>query len=126
MRVGAPTATPTTTLCPPARLQQQEPHRAALVLILGFMGVEVVGGILSGTLAPLADAGHMHTGAASIALALLAMHVGNRAATDPCESIGEEPPHSTHLTPWARGGYHLRASPLTFASRCYVRKGGNK
>lgn len=40
MRVGAPTATPTTTLCPPARLQQEEPHRAALVLILGFMGVE--------------------------------------------------------------------------------------
>ena len=25
---------------PPARVQQTEPHRAALVLILGFMGVE--------------------------------------------------------------------------------------
>ena len=54
---------------------------AALVLILGFMCVEVVGGILSGSLALLADAGHMLTDAASIALALMAMHFGNRAAS---------------------------------------------
>ena len=54
---------------------------AALVLIVGFMCVEVVGGILSGSLALLADAGHMLTDAASIALALMAMHFGNRAAS---------------------------------------------
>ncbi len=40
----------------------------ALVLIGGFMVAEVVGGILSGSLALLADAGHMLTDAASIAL----------------------------------------------------------
>ena len=37
----------------------------ALVLIVGFMVAEVIGGIYSGSLAPLADAGHMLTDAAS-------------------------------------------------------------
>ena len=46
----------------------------AFVLIAGFMFIEVVGGFLSGSLALLADAGHMLTDAASIALALGAMH----------------------------------------------------
>ena len=46
---------------------------SAFVLIAGFMFVEVIGGILSGSLALLADAGHMLTDAASIALALVAM-----------------------------------------------------
>ena len=50
----------------------------ALVLIGGFMVVEVVGGILSGSLALLADAGHMLTDAASIALAIFAMWIAGR------------------------------------------------
>ena len=50
----------------------------ALVLIGGFMIVEVVGGILSGSLALLADAGHMLTDAASIALALFAVWIAGR------------------------------------------------
>ena len=62
---------------------------AAFVLIAGFMLVEVIGGILSGSLALLADAGHMLTDAASIALALLAMHFAGR-------------PHSVQRT----FGYH--------------------
>jgi len=45
------------------------------------MCVEVVGGILSGSLALLADAGHMLTDAASIALALAAIHFANRPPT---------------------------------------------
>ena len=53
----------------------------ALVLISGFMIVEVVGGILSGSLALLADAGHMITDAAAIALALLALWVAGRPAS---------------------------------------------
>lgn len=53
----------------------------ALVLVVAFMGAEVVGGILSGSLALLADAGHMLADAASIGLALLAMHFANRAAS---------------------------------------------
>lgn len=50
----------------------------ALVLISGFMVAEVVGGILSGSLALLADAGHMLTDAASIALAMFAMWIAGR------------------------------------------------
>ena len=61
----------------------------ACALIVGFMLVEVVGGILSGSLALLADAGHMLTDGASIALALAAMHFAER-------------PHSVQRT----FGYH--------------------
>ena len=50
----------------------------ALVLIGGFMVVEVIGGIMSGSLALLADAGHMLTDAASIALALVAVWIAGR------------------------------------------------
>ena len=50
----------------------------ALVLISGFMVAGVVGGILSGSLALLAGAGHMLTNAASIALALLAPWLAGR------------------------------------------------
>ena len=50
----------------------------AFVLIAGFMVVVVIGGILSGSLALLADAGHMATDAASIALALLAVWIAGR------------------------------------------------
>lgn len=53
----------------------------ALVLITGYMFAEVVGGILSGSLALIADAGHMLTDAAAIALALLAMSLAAREAS---------------------------------------------
>ena len=53
----------------------------AFVLITGYMLVEVIGGILSGSLALIADAGHMLTDAASIALAMVAMNYAERAAT---------------------------------------------
>ena len=56
----------------------------ALVLIVGYMFVEVVGGLLSGSLALIADAGHMLTDAASIGLALAAMHFATRAASPTC------------------------------------------
>ena len=55
--------------------------KLALTLITGYMVVEIVGGILSGSLALMADAGHMLTDAAAIALALLAMHLATRAAS---------------------------------------------
>ena len=53
----------------------------ALVLIAGYMVAEIVGGLLSGSLALLADAGHMATDAAAIGLALLAMWIAERAAS---------------------------------------------
>lgn len=50
----------------------------ALVLTGTFMFVEVVGGILSGSLALLADAGHMLTDTMALALAAAAFHVSKR------------------------------------------------
>ena len=48
-------------------------------LIFGFMVVEAVGGVLSGSLALLADAGHMLTDAAALALAYAAFRFGRSA-----------------------------------------------
>lgn len=53
----------------------------ALVLITGYMVAEVIGGIFSGSLALLADAGHMLTDAAAILMALIAMWIANRPAS---------------------------------------------
>jgi cobalt-zinc-cadmium efflux system protein len=52
----------------------------ALVLTAGFMGVEVVAGVWTGSLALIADAGHMLTDAASLALALVAARTSRRKA----------------------------------------------
>ncbi len=46
-----------------------------------FMVVEVIGGFLSGSLALIADAGHMLTDSASIALALFAIWIAKRPAS---------------------------------------------
>ena len=54
---------------------------AALALIGGYMLVEIVAGILAGSLALLADAAHMLTDAGAIALALFAMWVAGRPAS---------------------------------------------
>ncbi len=50
----------------------------ALVLILGLLGAEVVFGIVAGSLALLADAGHMLTDAAALGFALGAASVAQR------------------------------------------------
>lgn len=52
----------------------------ALALTGTFMVVEVIGGILSGSLALLADAGHMLTDTMALALAAVAFHVSKRPA----------------------------------------------
>lgn len=54
--------------------------RLAALLTGGFMLVEVVGGLVSGSLALLADAGHMLTDFAALSLAWIAMRVGERPA----------------------------------------------
>ena len=54
---------------------------SALLLTGTFMVVEVIGGILSGSLALLADAGHMLTDTLALGLAAVAFHVGKRPAT---------------------------------------------
>ena len=61
--------------------------RIAFGLTAGFMLVEVVGGLWSGSLALLADAGHMLTDALALGLALWARHQTLRPA-DPRRSYG--------------------------------------
>ena len=61
--------------------------RLVLIMVVGYLVVEVVGGILTNSLALLADAGHMFTDAAGIGLALLAIWFAQRPAT-PEKSFG--------------------------------------
>ncbi len=56
--------------------------RAALLVTLTAMGVEVAGGLWSGSLALLSDAGHMLADALALALALAAQIVAARPRTD--------------------------------------------
>ena len=60
-----------------------EGARLKLVLIITvlFMIAEVVGGLLSGSLALLADSGHMFTDVAALALSLFAMRIAQRPPT---------------------------------------------
>src|SRR5947209_4353986 len=50
----------------------------ALALTVGFLVVQVVTGLVTGSLALLSDAGHMATDALGLAMALLAIHVASR------------------------------------------------
>ncbi len=52
-----------------------------LALTAGFMAVEVVGGLVAGSLTLIADAGHMLTDALALAMALGAMRFAERPAT---------------------------------------------
>jgi len=54
---------------------------AVLALTTAFLAVEVAAGLLTGSLALLADAGHMATDVAGLALALAAVWFGGRPAT---------------------------------------------
>jgi cobalt-zinc-cadmium efflux system protein len=60
------------------------PRRLAQVLAITslIMVVEVVGAVISGSLALLADAGHMLTDVAGLSLAVVAAVLGRRPATD--------------------------------------------
>lgn len=53
----------------------------AFLLIATFMVVEVVGGVITNSLALLSDAGHMLSDAAALGLSLFAMKLGERKAT---------------------------------------------
>ena len=52
----------------------------SLILIASFMIVEVIGGVLTNSLALLPDAGHMLSDAISLAVALAAFKMGEKAA----------------------------------------------
>jgi cobalt-zinc-cadmium efflux system protein len=55
--------------------------RLVLAIIVAILAAEVAGGLISGSLALLADAGHMAADAAGIGLSLLAAHFATRPAT---------------------------------------------
>lgn len=61
--------------------------RWALVVTAAFMVAEVVGGVVSGSLTLLADAGHMLTDVAALGLSLLAMRLAERPP-DPERTFG--------------------------------------
>ena len=52
--------------------------RVSFIVIAVFMVVEIVGGLLTNSLALLSDAGHMFSDAAALGLSLLAFHFGER------------------------------------------------
>ena len=58
----------------------ERPLWIALVLTTGFLIAEVVGGILTHSLALISDAVHMFTDAAALAIALTAIRIGKRPA----------------------------------------------
>jgi cobalt-zinc-cadmium efflux system protein len=58
----------------------QKRVQAALILTATFMLVEVAGGVLSGSLALLADAGHMLTDTLALGLALMAFRLSSKPA----------------------------------------------
>ncbi|MCS2153486.1 CDF family zinc transporter ZitB [Scandinavium goeteborgense] len=62
----------------------------AFLITAGFMVIEVIGGLISGSLALLADAGHMLTDAAALLFALMAVRFARR------------PPNSRHTFGWLR------------------------
>lgn len=54
------------------------PLAITLGLVLAYMGLEVAGGMLSGSLALLADAGHMLSDAGALGITLFAMRLARR------------------------------------------------
>jgi cobalt-zinc-cadmium efflux system protein len=72
-------------------MSKDHDHRAAssrirsltvtLALVVAYTIAEVIGGLWSGSLALLADAGHMVSDAAALALTLFAIHFARRAPT---------------------------------------------
>jgi len=65
----------------PARQGHRRQLRAALLVTAAFLLLEVVGGLISGSLALLADAAHMFTDVAALLMAFAAMTLADRSAT---------------------------------------------
>jgi len=66
-----------------SRVRDRRLLAIALALILGLMAVEIAAGVVAGSLALLADAGHMLTDAAALAAALVASRLASRPARGP-------------------------------------------
>jgi cobalt-zinc-cadmium efflux system protein len=73
---------PTASADPAVRAKQQRALRWALALNGGLLVAELVGGLVFGSLALLADAVHLLTDVVGLAIALLAVRLLGRPATD--------------------------------------------
>ena len=80
-----------------------------LALTAGFMIAEIVGGLLTNSLALLSDAAHMFTDAAALAVSLAAIRVAKRAA-DHKRTFGLLPLRITHATIQVEEGPCAQAS----------------
>lgn len=65
----------------PERATRRRQLRLALLVTSTFLVVEVVGGLVAGSLALLADAAHMFTDVAALLMAFAAMTLADRSAT---------------------------------------------
>ena len=70
-----------------SRLTQRKNLLLVLSMIIGFMVIEVVGSVITGGLALLADAGHMLTDGAGLTLSLLALWFATKPPT-PANTYG--------------------------------------
>lgn len=74
------------------RAVERQGHKWRLGIIAGAMGLvailEVIGGVVTGSLALLADAAHASTDVGSVLLALYATHVAWKAAASPHKTFG--------------------------------------
>lgn len=59
--------------------RHRRPLTISLVLVVVFLAVQIVTGLLTGSLALLSDAGHMATDALGLAMALAAIHLASRS-----------------------------------------------
>ena len=65
-----------------ARQAGRKALTSALFLTLGYMGVEIAGGLATNSLALLSDAAHMFTDAIALALGLFGVWIADQPATD--------------------------------------------
>jgi cobalt-zinc-cadmium efflux system protein len=71
-----------------AGARHQRPLFVSFLLIVGFLVVQVVVGIVTGSLALLSDAGHMATDALGLGMALAAIHAASSSFSHPQRTFG--------------------------------------
>ena len=64
------------------------PLLVSLALIVAFLGVQVIVGVITGSLALLSDAGHMATDALGLGMAAAAIHAASTARAHPQRTFG--------------------------------------
>lgn len=69
------------------KFSKERPLLYALILTTSFLIAEVIGGIMTGSLALISDAAHMLTDTAALAIALAAIRIGRRP-TDSIRTFG--------------------------------------